>query len=267
MFLVSSFAVQLQGFSAALTRPSFRHWVTILTGWVLCGRRTITRMLVAAGVVGRKHHSIFHRFFAAANWSADVMGILLFRMIEPYLPDVCLLALDDTLAHKRGRKMYGVGMHHDPLLSGQGKIITAWGHNWIVLAVVVRFPIWPERVFSLPVLARLYVNKRTAAKWNTPYRTHGELALQMVRLLCGTFKNRRFHVVADSAYGGRGVAMFLYSLIVLWFVEHAAHHTSLTNLPWYRSKRLPSFRDMLVALRRESLEEMSPPPTSAPRTK
>lgn len=407
MSLVSSFEVQLQAFSAALSRRSFGHFVTILTGWVLCGRRTITRMLIAAGVVGQKHHSIFHRFFAKANWSLDLMGLLLFRMLEPFLSDPCLLSLDDTLAHKRGRKMYGVGMHHDPLLSGQGKIVTAWGHNWIVLAVIVRFPIWPERVFSLPVLARLYVNKKSSAKWNRPYRTHGEIALQMIHLLCNSCKNRHFHVVADSAYGGRNVlaqlpancdlttgltldarlytaappptgrrgrprvrgdrlpspqqmlhgtrqhmkmrlygrkqdlefaettaylhyapqrpvkivaveplqvgckrrayystchsataqqvlgwyaqrwsvevtfhdakqhlgfedppgwtrravertapmAMFLYSLIVIWFVQHAAHHAPVTTYPWYRSKQLPSFRDMLLALRRESLEE------------
>lgn len=209
MTLVSSFEVQLQGFAGAFSNRSFRHLITIVTGWVLCRRRAVTQMLVAAGVVGAIHHSIFHRFFSAARWSLDRLGLIVFGMIEPYLSSTCLLSLDDTLAHKRGRKMYGTGMHHDPLLSGQGQVITTWGHKWVVLAVIVQFPVWPERVFSLPILVRLYVNKKSAAKWKTPYRTQNELALEMIHLLCKTHKNRHFHVVADTAYGRQHVLLKL----------------------------------------------------------
>jgi len=408
MTLVSSFEVQLQGFTGAFSHRSFRHLVTILTGWILCRRRTVTQMLIAAGVVGTIHHSVFHRFFSAATWSLDRLGLIVFGMIEPYLSETCLLSLDDTLAHKRGRKTFGAGMHHDPLQSGQGQIVTSWGHNWIVLAVIVRFPFWPERVFSLPILMRLYVNNKSAAKWKTPYRTHNELALEMIHLLCKSYKSRHFHVVADTAYGRQHVllklpancdltscvrmdaqlhaappteytcrpgrprvrgfrlpspeqmlqqnkrrlkmklygrqqdldiaetiaylyhvpqrplkivavqplsagakprtfystcqdataeqvlswyaqrwslevtfhdtkqflgfedppgwtrravertaplAMLLYSLIVLWYVQYAAHRKDWSCLPWYRSKQAASFRDMLTALRRQSLEE------------
>ncbi len=51
-----------------------------------------------------------------------------------------MLVLDDTLARKRGRKMFGCGMHHDPLLSSRSKTITNWGHNWVVLGVIVELP-------------------------------------------------------------------------------------------------------------------------------
>lgn len=115
MTLVSSFEVQLQAFRSAFRKRSFSHLITILTGWVLCRRRTVTRMLIAAGVAGTKHHSVFHRFFSSARWSLDRLGLILFGMLEPHLSGACLLSLDDTLAHKRGRKMYGVGMHHDPI--------------------------------------------------------------------------------------------------------------------------------------------------------
>jgi hypothetical protein len=407
MGFVSSFEVELQPFRGAMTRRSFRNLVTILTGWVLSGRRCITRMMVAANVVGVRHHSTYHRFFSAAHWSLDNLGLIVFQRILCYVEETILLSLDDTLAHKRGRKMYGVGMHHDPLLSGQGKVVTSWGHNWVVLSVIVRFPLWPERVFSLPILVRLYLNKKAAAKWKVPYRTQGELALEMINLLCKPRKNRRFHVIADGAYGtqkllaqlpdncdltstlhmdarlyeappprtgrrgrprkrGRQLptpeqmlarrrrrlkmklygrkqdvevaqtvaylhqlpqrpvcvvaveplqagcrrrafystchqatarqvlswyaqrwslevtfhdakqhlgfedppgrtrravertapmALLLYDLIVLWYVEYAAHRSPLRVLPWYPTKRQPSFSDMLLALRRESLEE------------
>jgi hypothetical protein len=54
----------------------------------------------------------------------------------------------------------------------------------------------------LPILFRLYLNKKSAAKHRRVYRTRPELALEMLRVLCGHRKNRRFHVIADSAYGG-----------------------------------------------------------------
>jgi hypothetical protein len=51
------------------------------------------------------------------------------------------------------------------------------------------------------------------------------------------------------------MALLLYDLIVLWYVEYAAHRSPLQILLWYPKKAQPSFSDMLLALRRESLEE------------
>jgi hypothetical protein len=126
-------------------------------------------------------------------------------MLAPWLDDVVILALDDTLARKRGLKMFGVGMHHDPLLSSRRKAITNWGHSWVVLGVVVRFPLWPQRAFCLPILFRLYLNKHAAARHRRAYRTRPELAVEMLSLLCRARKSRHFHVIADSAYGGQSV--------------------------------------------------------------
>jgi hypothetical protein len=52
------------------------------------------------------------------------------------------------------------------------------------------------------------------------------------------------------------VAMLLYSLIVLWFAKTGHCFYRASNLPWYRSKAEPSFRDMLITLRRTSVREM-----------
>lgn len=205
MYLVTSFLVLLQPLAIAMTGPSFDSAVIILTGWIFAPRRTVTSMIAAAGAVGRKHHSAFHRLFASARWSRDQLGLLVFDMLAPWLDGVVMLALDDTLARKRGLNMFGVGMHHDPLLSSRGKAITNWGHSWVVLGVVVRFPLWPQRAFCLPILFRLYLNKDAAARHRRAYRTRPELAVEMLALLCQARKSRHFHVIADSAYGGQSV--------------------------------------------------------------
>jgi hypothetical protein len=210
VYLVSSFAVVLQELAVVMTVPSFQNLVTVLTGWVFARRRTITGMLTATGIAGKRHHSAFHRLFAQARWSLDALGLAVFRLLQPLLPtDTIFLALDDTLARKRGLKTFGVGMHHDPLLSSRGKAITNWGHSWVVLGVLVKFPLWPDRVFCLPILFRLYLNKQAAQRARRAQPSRPELAVQMLQVLCNHRQNRRFHVVADSAYGGQSVLCHL----------------------------------------------------------
>jgi hypothetical protein len=205
MHLVTSFLVMLQPLAVAMTAPTFFNLTTILSGWAFAPRRTVTGMLLAAGAVGKKHHSTFHRLFAEAQWSLDQVGLLVFGMLAPWLAGDVLLALDDTLARKRGLKVFGVGMHHDPLLSTRRTAVMNWGHSWVVLGVIVHFRRWPERAFCLPILFRLYLNKKSAQRDRRKYRTRPELAVELLRILCGHRENRRFHVLADSAYGGQSV--------------------------------------------------------------
>jgi hypothetical protein len=100
-------------------------------------------------------------------------------------------------------------MHIDPLLSSRGKPITNWGLNFVVLGVIVRFPLWPDRPFCLPILFRLYLNQKAADKARRVRRTRPELAVEMLKVLCAFRKNRHFHVIADSTYGGQSVLAYL----------------------------------------------------------
>lgn len=210
MFLVSSFAVVLKELAVVMTVPSFQNFLVLLTGWVFAKRRTVTGMLTAAGLAGKRHHAAFHRLFAAARWSLDALGLAVYRVFQPLLgSEAIFLAIDDTLARKRGLKVFGVGMHHDPLLSSRGMAITNWGHSWVVLGVVARLPLWPDRAFCLPILFRLYLNHDAAQRARRAYRTRPELAVEMLELLCNQQKSRRFHLLADSAYGGQSVLCHL----------------------------------------------------------
>jgi len=151
MTLVSSFREMVQQISFVMTVPTFTSFLTLLTGWVFARRRTVTGMLLAAGAVGRKHPSAFHRVFATARWSLDELGLAVFELILPWIrQDPILLALDDTLARKRGRKVFGVGMHHDPLLSTRKTALMSWGPSWVVLGVMVELPFGPGRCFCQP---------------------------------------------------------------------------------------------------------------------
>jgi hypothetical protein len=234
MQLTPSFRSLLQHFRSAFTAPSFKLFVLILTGWALsCRHRFITECLFTAGQVGLGHWSRFHRFFSHYAWSLDNVCHALARLLIPrFAPDgPVLLAGDDTLCRKRGLGLFGAGMHHDPLLSSRALKVFSWGHDWVVLALLVRLPRWaPTKVFALPLLFRLYVNVQGLAKGqkrkarNTPaaagrkkkwrpkgsnHRTRPELLVEILSLLAGWFPEREFVVCADSAYAGKSVLRHL----------------------------------------------------------
>ncbi|MCH8825358.1 MAG: transposase [Chloroflexi bacterium] len=255
MTLGTSFVEFLQPVVPVFTAPTFSSFLTVLTGWVFARRRVVTRMIEAADAVGAKHHSAFHRVFSAACWSLDELGLAIFTRIEPWLSDdPVLLSLDDTLARKRGRKVFGVGMHHDPLLSSRKTAVMNWGHNWVVLGVIVSFPFRPGHYVSLPILFRLYVNQKTATQKRLRHRTRPELAVEMLDVLCKRHENRRFHAIGDSAYGGQSVLAHLpancdlTSRLVLNARLYAAppvRKPGTHGRPRKRGQRLPTPRKML----------------------
>jgi len=255
MELVPGFVVLLQALSPTMTAPSFESFTTIACGWMLASRRTITRMLLCVGESAEKHFSSYHRLFSCARWSLDQLGLAVFALIEPWIEADVLLALDDTLARKRGRKMFGVGMHHDPLISSRGHAVVNSGHSWVVLGVIVEFPFRPGHYFCLPILFRLYLNKGSAQKHRRVYRTRPELAVDMLHTLCQSRKTSRFHVVADSAYGGQSVLGHLPAncdLTSRLLLDARLYDAPLPRQPGQRGRprrrgeRLASPREMLA---------------------
>ncbi|MCP5117193.1 MAG: transposase [bacterium] len=255
MELVPSFLELVQQVSFVMTAPTFNSFLTVLTGWVFARRRVVTRMIEAAGAVETKHHSAFHRVFAAARWSLDELGLAIFALSEPWRDDdAVLLSLDDTLARKRGLKIFGVGMHHDPLLSTRKTALMNWGHSWVVLSVIVEFPFRPGHYFSLPILFRLYVNKKTATKKRLRYRTRPELAVEMLDVLCTRCENQHFHAIGDSAYGGQSVLAHLpencdltsrLDLDARLYDPPPVRKPGTNGRPRKRGRRLPAPRQML----------------------
>jgi len=211
--LVPSFVDLLQPLSGVMTTPTFQSWLTLLCGWVFARRHTITGMILAAGAAsGAKHHSAYHRLLAAARWSLDELGLAVAQLlIAAQPPDApIVLAVDDTLCRKHGRKrLYGAGMHHDPLISSRKMDVCNWGHSWVIVGVVLRFPFCPQRHWCCPILFGLYRSKQTVQREGGSYRTRPQLAVQLLKLLCDRYPSRRFHALADMAYGGQSVLKHL----------------------------------------------------------
>lgn len=194
---------EVEAIQPALTRPGFRNAWVVFAGWVLTmGTHAVTQALVLTDVARRVHHERFHRFFSRGAWEPDRVGRLLFQRIVARLlgPDErIVVALDDTLAAKKGADVWGIGSHLDAVRSTKLLRVFCFGHVWVVLSVVASVP-FSSRKWSLPVLFRLYRNKKDCERRGTPHRKKTELGREMVDLLVSWLGARKLDVVTDSAY-------------------------------------------------------------------
>ena len=201
-------------FSGAFTAPSFAKFVALTTGWVLCtGQHTISHVIQFVGAVwGERHHAAWYRFFSEGRWDPDVLWATLFRLCVLLVRDRdVLLALDDTLCARSGPQVWGGGMHHDAVVSNYGRgagrrvVSFAFGHNWVIASVVVPLPWNPLKTVAIPVLVRLYRNKKSCGA--EPYRKRTELAAEMLETLGGWLPaGKRLVVIGDAEYTCRNVA-------------------------------------------------------------
>jgi hypothetical protein len=177
LIVPESFALLLAAVAACFTTPTYRTFRYLVAGWIRCqGRHTVTEVALAAGVVGWRHVSVFHRFFSRARWEPDALGKRIFRLALRWVPaDQPLVALvDDTLARKGGKAIALGSMHHDPLLSTVRKAFSSFGHVWVILALWVPLPFGPHgqpKGVAVPVLFRLYVGRKRGNRADAPSRT------------------------------------------------------------------------------------------------
>jgi hypothetical protein len=233
MECTASFTALLCEFRGVFTQPSFQIFLCVMTGWVLSHRRRfVTELIWSSGSTHRGHHSRYHNFFRKSVWKLDNLSCVLAKLlVAVFAPSgMILLAVDDTLCRKRGLTVYGTGMHHDPLISSRAKALVSWGHDWVVMTLLVPLPFWAStKVWSLPIAFRLYRNRQGLTKGKnkakrsrrgqkgckakqTPkrppdpnHRTRPELAVELLTLVAGWFPDRQLLVSGDSAYGGASV--------------------------------------------------------------
>src|SRR5580704_2106156 len=163
--MIESLQNIVDGLAAAFTRPSFHSAGQIVLGWIMClGKHTLGRVAHSAQPQTSPDHSQRHgldgyyNFFERSAWLPNDLAyrvaLLVITRLKPF--GCITLLVDDTLAHKRGKSVWGMGWFRDAVASTQKRVATASGHNWVVVAVAVCLPYSNVPILALPLLARLH---------------------------------------------------------------------------------------------------------------
>jgi hypothetical protein len=209
--MIASLAEIVQALAPAFTEPSFVTHCEFFLGWILClGKHRLCRVAdstqpqVLRDQARRHGLDVFYNFFERSAWTpsglAYRLGVLILTRLQPF--GRVTLLVDDTLAHKRGRSVWGLGWWRDAVASTRKRVATASGHNWVVLAIAVCLPFTNVPILALPLLARLHLPGK--GQPSCP-----ELARAMLGEVLAWWPQRHFTLVADGAYATQGLLMHL----------------------------------------------------------
>jgi hypothetical protein len=202
----------LLALAPAFTAPTFRRFALLtLAALLTTGRRTVANLLRTLGALARGHCTSFQRVLSAARWSGLRLVALLCRLVLRLLPAGAAVTLvgDDTVDGHPGRQVYGKARHRDPVRSSHSYTAWRYGHKWVVLAVLVRFP-FARRPWALPLLVDLYRSPQDNRLRGRPHRTPAQLLCRLLAVLLRWFPDRRFVFVGDAGYGSHEVAAFCH---------------------------------------------------------
>jgi hypothetical protein len=191
----------------AFTQPSFGSACDLLLAWVMClGNHTLSRVAQTVDPRTPPDHSrrhgldSYYNFFARSAWTplglAYRVAVLILTKLKLF--GRITLLVDDTLAHKRGKSVWGLGWWRDAVASTKKRVATAPGHNWVVLAVAYCLPGSQTPILALPLLARLHQPGKGQPSCPA-------LAKQLLAEVLGWFPGHRFTLVGDGAYASKGL--------------------------------------------------------------
>jgi hypothetical protein len=238
----------LAPFRSCFTAPTFGTFTALVMGLLVQPvGRTVCGMLTGAGVARVWHHCRAHRFFSAARWDPQRIGLVLADLIVTHLlgaGEPITVAVDDTLFGRRGKKVHAAGWFHDGSAAGQAKL--GFGNNWVVVAIVVTLP-FLSRPVALPVLAALAVKGGA---------TKPDVARDLVDAIAERFLDRELHIVADAAYGcgafiglGDGMTMITRARANGVFYRLAPPRTGKRGRPRLKGERIGTPAEIAASAR------------------
>jgi hypothetical protein len=186
---------------------ALRFGLLLAAALLTVGRHTIANLVRTLGPLVPGDPSSYRRVFSQRRWSGwRLARLLTVWTLEHLLPaGPIFLAADDTVDEHRGKNVYGKGRHRDPVRSTHSYTAFRWGHKWVVVAVLVRFP-FTRRLWALPVLVALYRSEEDNRRQARRHKTPPELLRQLLRVLLRWFPRRTFVCAADGNFATHDLA-------------------------------------------------------------
>lgn len=125
-----------------------------------------------------------------------------------------------------------------------------WGHNWVVLCLIVPCPCAAKRKLHVPVMARLYRSEKSCRQSQRPFKTRHELLSQMMAKVGQWLPQRRLRLSAAGASAAEKLGSSLPSEVAFTsrvrrdaaLYELAPERTKKRGRPREKGERLPSLK-------------------------
>lgn len=200
----SDFSEVVLSCRCAFSKRSWPYMTAMVVPWLLAtGQRHVRRL--CTGVSWERHESSYYRFLSRFKFRRELFFRALFELIvRTFRPTELLIVADDTLCPKWGKHIHGTASFFDHVRRPRPGYI--WGHNWVILAVVVQLFGVPV---ALPFWVELYRSQGSCSKED--FRTRLDM---VAKALSGVqhWTALPMSLVADGAYNNRSILRPLAAL-------------------------------------------------------
>ena len=125
---------------------SDRTWVKaqvlVLGALLATGDRTVCVALRVMGLSQERYFTNYHRVLNRDAWSCLAAGQILLGLIVAVIPRdwPIVLAADDTIERRSGRRIQAEGCYRDPVRSSRKHVVKCFGLKWVCLMILVPVP-------------------------------------------------------------------------------------------------------------------------------
>ena len=152
----------------------------LIVGALLCrGGRTVCGALRVLGMKGEDRFERYHRVLSRDRWDPMKGAKILLNMLVGDNPGPVVIAIDEHIERRGGRKIKAKGCYRDAVRSSKGFLVRCFGLKWITVMVVKNFS-WGSRSFALPFLTVLATSKKADANAGKTHKTTIDWAIQIM---------------------------------------------------------------------------------------
>src|ERR687894_277198 len=201
-YLPARFAAVILAFAPLFVHRSWRHARVLLIGAILTpGRRTVASVLPIMGRSGERRFVNYHRVLSRAAWCPRAGArILLELLLDAFVPHgSVVMALDDTIERRWGRRIRARGIYRDPVRSSDAHFVKTSGLRWMSLILLAPVP-WAGRIWALPFLTTLVPSERTAREQGGRHRSMLDVGRQLALQARRWLRGRDLVLVGDSGF-------------------------------------------------------------------
>jgi hypothetical protein len=188
-------------FSTIFLKPkTMSKAMLLLAGAILCrGGRTVCAALKILGMQGEEHFDKYHRVLSRSSWNPLEGGKILLKQLISNLTGPLVIAVDEHIERRRGRKIKAIGCYRDAVRSSQKHLVKCFGLKWITVMVLKQYS-WVPRLLALPFLTILAPSEKANKIANKRHKTTIDWTIQLVKIVRRWFPSLRIIFTADGGF-------------------------------------------------------------------